>query len=32
MVLQSKRAAKEMQDSLLSQYDFDWNTVGQDPS
>jgi hypothetical protein len=30
VALPSKEKAKEMQDSLLSQYDYDWNTVGQD--
>lgn len=29
MALPSKRAAKEMQDSLLAQYDYDWNIQGQ---
>jgi GIY-YIG domain-containing protein len=29
MALSSKKAAKGMQDDLLDQYDYDWNTVGQ---
>lgn len=29
MALPSKKVAKEMQDRLLLEYDYDWNTVGQ---
>jgi len=27
--MKSKKAAKEMQDRLLEDYEYDWNTIGQ---
>jgi GIY-YIG domain-containing protein len=29
MAMSSKKVARELQDMLLAEYDYDWNTVGQ---